>query len=546
MSGPARPVAAPLRRADALVAGLSRRPWGQVDPSTYETARLVADASWLPGHAARVGHLLRGQRADGAWGPPEGYALVPTVSATDALLAELARPGESAAGLCDAVADGLRALHGPLAPVALPDTPGADLIVPALVGSITERLDRLAPEVRDRLPAGRPALPPGVTRERLGRVRAVVAAGADLPAKLAHFVEVLELPPGRLPGAHGADPVAVGASPAATAAWLAAARPSDGAAARDFLGELVRHGGGPVPCPTPITVFERAWVLSGLLRAGIPVVPPPALVESLTVATGMRGVATGAGLPTDADTTAVALDALGRVGRPADPAVLWEYETDDGFCTWPGEDGFSVTTNAHVLDAFAGHLVRHPEAGPRHRAVPARLAAVLRERQSADGGWQDRWHASPYYATACCVLALVGSGAGPAAADAVGAAVRFVLGTQHADGSWGRWAGTVEETAYALHVLLAAPWAAAGVTAAIARGYGRLIDPPTGPHPPLWYGKELYRPVAVVEAAVLAATHLATEHLLSAGKGLPIREAVSVPKPDGADIQRLEGTCGHC
>ncbi|MCI4061610.1 prenyltransferase [Micromonospora sp. R77] len=545
MTRPARAAALP-RPADELVAGLSRRPWGQVDPSTYETARLVAVAPGLPGHDARVAHLLRAQRPTARWGPPvQGYALVPTVSATDALLAELARPGTPAAGLLDAVAGGLRALHGPLGPVDLPDTPGADLIVPALVGSIGERLDRLAPEVRHRLPAGRPGLPAGVTRERLDRIRAGVAAGVDLPAKLAHFVEVLELPPDRLPGAHGGDPLAVGAIPGGDGGLAAATRPPDGAAARGFLAELVRHGGGPVPCPTPITVFERAWVLSGLLRAGVPVVPPAALVDSLAVATG-RGIATGAGLPTDADTTAVALDALGRLGRPADPAVLWEYETADGFCTWPGEDGFSVTTNAHVLDAFARHLAHHPDANARHRAVPTRLAAVLRERQSADGGWQDRWHASPYYATACCVLALVGSGAGRTAADAVGAAVRFVLRTQHADGSWGRWSGTVEETAYALHVLLAAPWAAAGVTAAIARGYGRLIDPPDPPHPPLWYGKELYRPVAVVEAAVLTARHLATEHLLRAGGGRPAREAVSVPKAGTADIQRLEGTCGHC
>ncbi|MFC4150364.1 prenyltransferase/squalene oxidase repeat-containing protein [Micromonospora mangrovi] len=546
MTGPAASAVVPLRRADALVEQLSRQPWGQVDPSTYETARLVADAPWLPGHPARVAHLLRGQRADGAWGPPEGYALVPTVSAVDALLAELARPGEPAAGLLDAVAGGLRALRGPLARLVLPDTPGADLIVPALVGSIGERLDRLDGGLRHRLPVGRPALPPGVTRERLDRIRAVVAAGADLPAKLAHFVEVLELPAGRLPGAHGTDPLAVGASPAATAAWLAAAGPSDGAAARDFLTGLVRHGGGPVPCPTPITVFERAWVLSALLRAGLPVVPPAVLVESLAVATGRSGIATGAGLPTDADTTAVALDALGRLGRPADPAVLWEYETDEGFCTWPGEDGFSVTTNAHVLDAFARHLRRHPGAGARHRAVPARLAGVLRERQGADGGWRDRWHASPYYATACCVSALVDSGAGPAATDAVAAAVRFVLRTQRPDGSWGRWAGTVEETAYALHVLLAAPWAAAGVTAAIARGYGRLIDPSDGPHPPLWYGKELYRPVAVVGAAVLAATQLASEHLLGVGRELPIREPARVRGAGAPDIQRLEGTCGHC
>ncbi|MCW3844555.1 prenyltransferase, partial [Micromonospora yasonensis] len=493
--------------AAALLAAVARRPWGQVDPSTYETGRLVALAPGLPGHRARVEYLLRGQRPDGGWGPPEGYALVPTLSATDALLAVLAGPTAPVAGVPAAVNRALRALGGPLAGPGLPDTPGADLLVPALVDSIAERLDRLDPVTRRRLPDDGPRLPHGLSADRLAGVRAAGAAGLPLPPKLAHFVEILDLPTGRLPGPRpDDDPLAVGASPAATAAWLSAGGAAGGGAAQAFLATLVDQGGGPVPCPTPITVFERAWVLSGLLRAGIPIDPPEAVVESLTAATGDAGIATGAGLPTDADTTAVALDALGRLGRRADPAGLWAYETPEGFCTWPGEDGFSVTTNAHVLDAFAGHLARHPDAAARYRALPARLSTVLRERQGADGGWHDRWHASPYYATACCTLALAGSGHGAAAGDAVRAAVRYVLRTQREDGSWGRWAGTAEETAYALQVLLAGPAESPAVTAAVARGHARMSElDAAGPHPPLWYGKELYRPVAVVRAAVLGA-----------------------------------------
>ncbi|MBQ0906305.1 prenyltransferase/squalene oxidase repeat-containing protein [Micromonospora sp. U21] len=493
--------------ARELIAGLVLRPWGQVAPSVYETGRLVADAPWLTGHHQRIGFLLRGQRPDGAWGPPEGYALVPTLSATDALLAALA-DRRAGTDLLAPVARGLRALTGTLLAAdarELPDTPALDLIVPALVGSINDRLAGLDRETADRLPRPPLGLPAGLGPGRLRAVRAAVAAGAALPPKLAHFYEVLDATPADA----GPALTAVGASPAATAAWLTTAGPDAGPTAHAFLRDLIRDGGGPVPCPAPITVFERAWVLSGLRRAGIAVNPPSALLRSLAGATGAEGIATGDGLPTDADTTSVTLDALARLGRPADPGSLWAYETADGFCTWPGEDGFSVTTNAHVLDAFGQHVARHPDADARYRRAVDRLSVVLPERQRVDGGWQDRWHASPYYATACCVLALAEFGRGAAAAEAVDRAALWVLDSQRADGSWGRWVGTAEETAYALQILLAAPTAGPRADDAVARGHAYLHEPAGREHPPLWYGKELYCPTAIVRSAVLAACKLA-------------------------------------
>ncbi|MEV4122859.1 prenyltransferase/squalene oxidase repeat-containing protein [Micromonospora sp. NPDC049645] len=492
--------------ARELIAGLALRPWGQVAASVYETGRLVADAPWLDGHHQRIAFLLRGQRPDGAWGPPEGYALVPTLSATEALLAALA-DGEPRTALLAPVARGLDALVGTLLRTdarTLPDTPALDLIVPALVDRINGRLAGLGRATADRLPRPPLPLPVGLTVDRLRAVRAAVAAGAALPPKLTHFYEILDATP---PDA-GPTLTAVGASPAATAAWLSAAGPAAGPTAYAFLQTLVREGGGPVPCPAPITVFERAWVLSGLHRAGIAVNPPNSVLESLTAATTGQGIATGDGLPTDADTTSVSLDALARLGRPADPGSLWAYETADGFCTWPGEDGFSVTTNAHVLDAFGQHLTRHPDADARYHRAVERLSEVLPRHQSADGTWQDRWHASPYYATACCVLALAEFGRGAAAAEAVDRAAGWVLNSQRADGSWGRWDGTAEETAYALQVLLAVPTTVPRVDDALARGHAYLHEAADREHPPLWYGKELYCPTVIVRAAVLAACRL--------------------------------------
>ncbi len=215
--------------------------------------------------------------------------------------------------------------------------------------------------------------------------------------------------------------------------------------------------------------------------------------------------------PPDADTTSVALYALARLGAPTDLECLWRYETEAGFCTWPREDGFSVTTNAHVLDALVQRLSgRRYE--PRYREVTRRLVAALQSHQQPDGSWQDRWHASPYYATMCCSLAL-GEVAGRSLAGPVARAAEWVASTQRADGSWGRWEGTAEETAYAVQILVAA--GRPRMDASVSRGRAYLLtvgqDGPEGPA--LWHDKDLYRPHTIVRAAVLAALHLSNSEL---------------------------------
>jgi hypothetical protein len=100
-----------------------------------------------------------------------------------------------------------------------------------------------------------------------------------------------------------------------------------------------------------------------------------------------------------------------------------------------------------------------------------------------------------------------------------------VLQTQRPDGSWGLWGGTAEETAYALRTLLAVPGATGDsaaspthVTRALARGYGYLLQTTREQEdPPLWHDKDLYRPTAVVRAAVLGALRLGNRRHLSPG-----------------------------
>jgi hypothetical protein len=381
---------------------------------------------------------------------------------------------------------------------------------------------------------------------KLTMVRAALADGRHMPQKLWHALEVAGDVARGLPQIRPELTGTIGASPAATAAWLGDRGPAEpGDPARWHLEAVSELHGGPVPCGLPVTVFERAWVVTWLGRSGISVTAPPHLVLSLAAPLSPAGTPAAAGLPPDADTTAGALYALSLLDARHRPDPLWEYETSSHFCTWRGEDGASTTTNAHVIEAF-GHYLE--AAGPerigqqtarRYAAAVDKAAAWLRDQQHADGSWTDRWHASPYYATACCALALARFDAERSAA-AVERARRWALATQRPDGSWGRWKGTAEETAYAVQILLND-----GVDLGpdrrlqpgVDRGAGRGVDDGAGApdetfvraamrgrthllrslassgdadadEPALWHDKDLYRPAAIVRATVLGALRL--------------------------------------
>jgi Squalene-hopene cyclase C-terminal domain/Prenyltransferase and squalene oxidase repeat len=504
--------------AQQLVHGLVSTPWGQVSPSVYETGRVVSLTPWLTGHARRLDYLMEAQRPDGGWGAPDdGYALVPTLSATEALLATLRR-GTDRADLADRADRGLRILFhrmsgdGGLTAAGLPDMPAIELIATYLVTGINQRLadpPTGLEEWRDR----RLRPPAGLDETMLGSIRAALTAGIEVPEKLKHALEIAGDAAVGLRTISPERTGTIGASPAATAAWLGGTEPPDPSnVARWHLETVVDRHNGPVPCGIPITVFERAWVLSGLVRAGISVTVPAELVLSLTAPLGPLGTPAAAGLPADADTTSGALFALALLGAPHPPDLLRAYETDTHFCTWPGEQGASVSTNAHVLEAFGQYAAVRPDTAARYRPVIGKLSAWLCGQQRPDGSWLDRWHASPYYATACAAFALhaFGDTAGDTALVSVlDRALRWVLETQRADGSWGRWGGTAEETAYAVQILsLIGPGSVEGERA-VARGHRHLlgaVDVRDGP--PLWHDKDLYLPVAIVRAAVLAALHL--------------------------------------
>ncbi|GAA4577667.1 hypothetical protein GCM10023176_51630 [Micromonospora coerulea] len=512
--------------ARRLVAAMMLAPHGQSSASVYETGRLVSLAPWLHRHAERIDHLLLTQGAAGGWGGPEGYALVPTLSAVEALLAALLRGDLGARDDTEVRASAVRALCQGLVrlrdllgdpSLVLPDLPAIDLIVPALVESLNGHLARLdggPPQPGGWPYAGPLPLPAGMGRGRLERVRQMLGSGGPVPHKIWHALEVGGPAARRAVGGMSSGGGVVGASPAATAAWTGT--PDDAAAqALTYLEETVRQYGGPVPPASPIAVFERAWVLSTLSRAGVPLSVPAEMLSSLVNALGPAGTPTGPGLPPDADTTSVTLSALARLGRPVTPASLWAYDTGEHFCTWHGEDGASVTTNAHVLDALGWQTTHQPPAEPRLASVVERLTAWLCAGQGPDGAWSDRWHASPYYATCCVVLALAEYGRGAGRGEALDRAAAWLIKEQRTDGSWGRWGGTVEETAYALQALLASTQPAdTRVLSNLDGGY-RYMSVMEGCDgaPALWHDKDLYRPTLIVDAAVTAARYMVRRRL---------------------------------
>lgn len=485
------------KSAAALITEMIGDAYGQFSPSIYETGRLVRYVPSLRGHRGRVRFLLDQQRRDGGWGGPGEYGLVPTLSATEALLSALRNPAPHRDELAGSVDRGLRALFGWLntrTATPLPDTVAVELVVPGLIAEINEHLER------DPLPAwcGRVlAQHPDTDARLLTGPRRLLTEGRALPTKLLHSLEVFG---DAAKGARFVEPSrdGVGCSPAATAAWLGdrGVRERRHPSVR-YLEAVAERCGGPVPVAAPLATFERAWVLATLTAADLAPTADRSLVRSLHSAFGAGGVAGGAGLPPDADDTATALCALARLGNPRQPDCLWAYAEPDGhFATFPDERTPSNSANAHVLQA----LDACPPSPSQHRA---RLATWLCDRQEADGSWRDKWHASAWYATACCALALRGH-AGDRVANALRRAVNWVLDTQRPDGSWGRWSGTYEETAYAVQILCRVGHGDP-VTRAVGRGSDSLARLRDEPHPPLWHDKDLYTPVRIVRAEGLAA-----------------------------------------
>ena len=304
----------------------------------------------------------------------------------------------------------------------------------------------------------------------------------------------------------------VGHSPAATAHFALYVRPND-PAAMAYLKQVVRANRteGGVADVAPFDVFERVWTLWNI-----------SLIDDLhdDFATLCQdhldfleqawhpgaGLGLSAGFtPKDSDHTCLAFDVLTRFGRILDVEALLSYEEDAYFRCYALEANPSISVNIHMLGALrnTGLEVNHPTI--------QKIISFLQRTMFIRSFWFDKWHSSPYYPTSHAIIVARGY-----AEELVQPAIDWLIDTQNADGSWGYYLPTAEETAYALQALIL--WQQSGKkipVQVIKKGLAWLNNHMDPPYPPLWIGKCLYTPTLVVRSAILSALALGNRSDLS-------------------------------
>lgn len=249
------------------------------------------------------------------------------------------------------------------------------------------------------------------------------------------------------------SPICWAVHAAATAARAATASSAPPAGTVAALESVAERYAGSFPEAAPILVFERLWVAAALAHTHLPAAALPTVRRWAADIYDPRGVRGAPGLMKDADDTAMAVLVSSLVGLEHTLEPLDQFHNGSHYDCYIGEDTGSITANAHALQALGSYQRRNPETQHIYGPRTDKLRDWLIDQQRPEGPWPDKWHASPYYATARSVAALTRFGGGHAA-TAVETAVTWALDTQRDDGSWGVWGGTTEETAYAVQILL--------------------------------------------------------------------------------------------
>jgi halimadienyl-diphosphate synthase len=271
-------------------------------------------------------------------------------------------------------------------------------------------------------------------------------------------------------------------------------------------GLLARYGDG-LPTIAPYDVFARAWLLYYLYHGGLldgheePLRPHYQYLREHWSAEGIGWSSTA--IP-DSDDTAMVLLALHRAGYDVDGTLLLSYEREQHFAVFDYERDPSISANLHILEA--SHILPKRD---RQRVRDKILNYVFRERQRGTL-WIDKWHASFYYPTSQALVTLL-----PYAPDEMDDTLRWLFSTQQADGSWGQYTSTVEETALVLVALLLCHRAGRSMPQGPMRRAARYLlaneAPFSDEHPELWIAKTLFAPTFVIRSIVLAALSLYQE-----------------------------------
>jgi len=293
----------------------------------------------------------------------------------------------------------------------------------------------------------------------------------------------------------------VGVSPSATAYFATYIKKGD-PASLTYLRSILKPDGG-APNVAPFDVFEIGWTLWNL-----------SLIPGLGYAAKLKphleflskawlpklGVGFAAGYSVrDSDDTGLVYETLLRYGIEKDLASLLAYEEKDHFRCFELEVNASISANIHVLGALG-------QAGLTSKnSSVQKIIQFLHKTRGQQPFWTDKWHTSPYYATAHAIMACANI-----APRLVEESVQWILRSQNSNGSWGTYLPTAEETAYAIQALWVWNQKVARVPKATLKNGARwLHENMDKPYPPLWIGKCLYCPNLVIRSAVVSALALA-------------------------------------
>jgi halimadienyl-diphosphate synthase len=294
----------------------------------------------------------------------------------------------------------------------------------------------------------------------------------------------------------------VAVSPSATSYFATYIKPGDESALK-YLHHVTNPDGG-MPNVAPFDVFEIAWTLWNLslipdLGHAEKLKPHLEFLSNAWQPRAGIGFATGYSVK-DSDDTGLVYETLLRYGIEKDLASVLAYEEEDHFRCFGLEANPSISANIHVLGALA-------QAGldRRNTSVQKTLNFLRRSKDRQFPFWADKWHSSPYYATAHAIIACTGIDN-----ELVAESVEWILKTQNRNGAWGTYLPTAEETAYAMQALWVWDQKVARVPrGAMLNGARWLMENMDNTYPPLWIGKCLYSPNLVIRSAVISALTLA-------------------------------------
>jgi halimadienyl-diphosphate synthase len=293
---------------------------------------------------------------------------------------------------------------------------------------------------------------------------------------------------------------AVGLSPSATAYFATYVKQHD-ETSLNYLRQTAKPDGGQ-PNVSPFDIFEVAWSLwnLGLVPGMKSLTELQPHIQFLSNAwEPKRGVAFSTAYSVkDSDDSVVTYNALLRFGIEKDLASILAYEEKDHFRCFDLEVNPSISANIHILDALL-------QSGLTDRnSSVLKILQFLKKARGDNPFWVDKWHSSAYYPTAHAIIACAGN-----VNHFVEESVQWLLESQNANGSWGTYISTVEETAYAIQALWVWNQKVARIPKAVLKNGARwLKENMDKPYPPLWIGKCLYSPQLVVRSAAISALAL--------------------------------------